>query len=611
MALRAGSEIELQVKFKLDSAEQLLNKYDKNCIALTNSALKLSESANYEQGIAQAKMLLGTAYKNFGFYDLAISYLDVSLKLFEKIGNQADIAENLRSLGEAYRAAANRKLSIAVLKKALGIFTIINDRAGLARTYNRLAAVYYELYYEEPKENIDRIKILADTVQFYLNSSDDISKAIELKDIIISNYTILGGFHSFFTGNDSSLYYLNIGLDLCVKYNSYSDYPLLLMNISRIQLYKKDYKATLETIQKALEMSEKNNVIIYKKLCFETMYFCYRAMGQYEKAFNCADSVRNLENTLFSQDLNTKSSIIQSNYENEKKSDLLLAEKQRTIYTIVAASFILVFLSIIILILRKTNKKQFSINEELADLNNKLNEKKEELEIANHTKDKFFSIIAHDLRSPFNALLLLTSTLRTEYEELTKDELKEYIIGVDDTAKNISKLLGNLLEWSHIQRGKITFNPENIQLKLVTDQSIEIVRQQCEAKDIQLEHNVPDNLYVFADLNMVFTIMRNLISNAGKFTKRGGKITVSAMEADKFIKIEIKDSGIGMSQEKILKLFKIDEKISTLGTENEPSTGLGLILCHEFITKNNGSILVTSEEGIGTTFAVLLPKVEG
>ena len=241
--------------------------------------------------------------------------------------------------------------------------------------------------------------------------------------------------------------------------------------------------------------------------------------------------------------------------------------------------------------------------------------KNEKLSSLNAEKDKFFSIIAHDLKGPFTGFLGLTQLMAEELPVLSVEEIQKIAVSMRDSANNLYHLLENLLEWSQIQQGAIPFKPEVIQLGEVADNSIDIILETAIRKDIEISSHIADGLFAFADKNMTQTIIRNLVFNAIKFTHKGGKVSLSAKATtDNFIEISIQDTGTGMSQFMVENLFRIDVKTSRKGTEGEPSTGLGLLLCKEFVEKHGGKIRVESKEANlladtagGSTFYFTLP----
>ena len=234
--------------------------------------------------------------------------------------------------------------------------------------------------------------------------------------------------------------------------------------------------------------------------------------------------------------------------------------------------------------------------------------KNEQLQLINAEKDKFFSIIAHDLRGPLSAFVDATQILTEEIQNMDLEEIKDITMSMKTSASNIYGLLENLLEWSRLRRGAMDFVPENLNLKKKIEASIDVLSESARKKRIGLTISVPGELEIRADIHMFDTIIRNLISNAIKFTISGGKVIVTAnYNGDHYIVVKINDSGIGMAPELRNKLFQIDEKTSRPGTEGETSTGLGLLLCKEFIEKHGGKIWVESSVGQGSTFSFSLP----
>ncbi|MFP4527944.1 MAG: ATP-binding protein [Candidatus Kapaibacterium sp.] len=249
---------------------------------------------------------------------------------------------------------------------------------------------------------------------------------------------------------------------------------------------------------------------------------------------------------------------------------------------------------------------------ELVYLNHKLSESESQLQELNASKDKFFSIIAHDLKGPFQGLLGYSQMLSSDIENLTKEEIADFAKSLNESAEHLFKLLENLLHWSRIQRGVIENNPDHAELIQIVDINIALIYTRAQQKGIELINEVPEALYIYADINMVNTVLRNLLSNAVKFTSEGDKIGVRARELEyQTIEVEVFDTGIGMDKSAREKIFRIDSHHTTPGTNNEQGTGLGLILCKELVEKCRGHIRVDSEPGKGASFRFTLPKGSG
>ncbi len=244
---------------------------------------------------------------------------------------------------------------------------------------------------------------------------------------------------------------------------------------------------------------------------------------------------------------------------------------------------------------------------ELVKLNLQLEDSENKLQELNANKDKFFSIISHDLRNPFSSLLGYAEMLYVEFEEMSKVELKEGIEIIFKSAKSAYELLTGLLEWSRVQSGRIEFKPENFSVNNLIDELIALNNLITSKKKITVANKIYNNINVFADKQMISTTIRNLLGNALKFTPRNGSINITADINNNSAIICIEDSGVGIKPNDLEKLFRIDIHYTTNGTSNEKGTGLGLILCKDLIEKNNGKIWVESEFGKGSKFFISIP----
>jgi signal transduction histidine kinase/ActR/RegA family two-component response regulator len=241
-----------------------------------------------------------------------------------------------------------------------------------------------------------------------------------------------------------------------------------------------------------------------------------------------------------------------------------------------------------------------------------INQKNEELRILNAEKDKFFSIIAHDLRSPFNTFLGFTRLLVEELPSLTLEEIQKVALHMKNSANRLYSLLENLLEWSQMKRGMLSCQPESFNFMNETLLILESVRDTAKNKMIAIGLDFPEDLIVVADKNMFESLMRNLLFNAIKFTPKDGSVSIAANPiSGTFVEISISDTGIGMNKELLDRLFTLGQDIYRKGTDEEPSSGLGLIICKDFVEKHGGKIWVESEEGKGSKFYFTIPQGSG
>ena len=233
--------------------------------------------------------------------------------------------------------------------------------------------------------------------------------------------------------------------------------------------------------------------------------------------------------------------------------------------------------------------------------------KEHKLELLNATKDKLFSIIAHDLRSPFNSILGYSQHLRENLRKYSVEESEKYLDIINSAVQNTLNLLINLLSWAKNQTGHTTFTPETLILRKIIEEVADLLNSSAKIKNISLSFNLDDKIRIHADKNMVKTILQNLISNAVKFTNPGGNIFISAIPFSDHVEITVSDNGIGISKKAIKDLFKIVSNISTNGTINESGSGLGLVICREFVERHGGKIWVESKAGKGSDFKFTIP----
>lgn len=260
----------------------------------------------------------------------------------------------------------------------------------------------------------------------------------------------------------------------------------------------------------------------------------------------------------------------------------------------------------------KQKKLLQDFNTQLLEVQSELAQSNQELKKTNFEKNKYFSILAQNLKSPFNGFLGLTKMMAEEIENISLVELKSFSMNMYESAYNLYQLLENLLEWSKMKSDNFDYNPESCLLSFLITQIKDNFSDSAKQKEITIVNDVNDKTFIYADIPMINLVLKNLIYNAIKFSRRGGVVEIGVSEIQNMNKYEIfvKDNGIGISKDMIDKLFKIDGEVSRLGTENELSTGLGLLLCREFVEQHGGNIWVESEIDKGSTFYFTMPKVK-
>jgi signal transduction histidine kinase len=288
-----------------------------------------------------------------------------------------------------------------------------------------------------------------------------------------------------------------------------------------------------------------------------------------------------------------------------KQREREIAEQRKVrnfLFAIIGLGIVVVLLILYLYALKRRSNKQ------LKAAHARVEQQNVELQNLNATKDKFFSILGHDLKSPLNSLSSFSGLLINYFDSLSKEEIQTLARDLDKSLKNLYSLLDNLLEWARSQTGNINFTPEQFDLTNVLQENKELLQVQAGNKEITLYQERTSPLIVSTHKHSITTVVRNLVANAIKFTPQGGNIKIQASEKQNEIVISIVDTGVGMSEATIQKLFRIDSKVSTIGTANEKGTGLGLVLCKDFVEKNGGRLWVESEEGKGSTFSFSIPK---
>ncbi|MDH4295264.1 MAG: tetratricopeptide repeat-containing sensor histidine kinase [Cyclobacteriaceae bacterium] len=388
-------------------------------------------------------------------------------------------------------------------------------------------------------------------------------------------------------------------------------------NIGALYYKQKKIERAANNLQLGLQAGLESNDQKEIRKSYEYLGACYEAAGDYKKALEYKNHFFDI-NDMMQRELNAQQLLDkQSSYvisksaikiqkleeaRREREAELINQKRFRNfLFVLMALGLVIVGLIFYLYILQQRSNKVLKAAHE------KVNQQNLELQELNATKDKFFSIISHDLKGPLNSLSSFSNLLINHTESLSMEEIQMLARDFDKSLKNLFALLENLLEWSRSQTGNIEFSPEPFDLGAVLEENKSLLKAQAENKRINIVNENAEELVVQAHKNSVSTVVRNLISNAIKFTPEDGMITLNLRRNGADALFSVTDTGVGMSEDVLNKLFRIDAKLSTKGTANEKGTGLGLILCKEFIEKNGGRIWVKSKEGEGSVFYFLLP----
>lgn len=285
--------------------------------------------------------------------------------------------------------------------------------------------------------------------------------------------------------------------------------------------------------------------------------------------------------------------------------------REKTLTFTIVILFLFVLSETALYYLYKISRRNSSDEIKIAVLENerqKLQAATSSLDETISTKNKFFSIVAHELKNPLSIILLTAEFIETNYDEFEPEEIRQSVSNVREAAQRISHLLNNLLDWSRQQGQTISYQPQTIYLDRIADEITQLFKPNATVKSIKLINSVTGSIPIFADKNMVTAVVRNLVSNAVKFTPNGGKIELSTQEDGAWVTICVQDTGVGMDEDRLKNIFNSGNNVSSSGTMGETGTGLGLNLCLDFALKNDGKIWATSEKGKGSSFYLKLPK---
>jgi signal transduction histidine kinase len=617
----------LYIRLRLADTSQIVNTYnalgsyylrfhdyDK---ALLNyiQALKCSYQAGFSNGIASLLMNVGTLYYELNDTSHAFEYLNRAVPLM-RAENKASLALLYVHLGNNARKAGQYAKAIGYYQKSLNEKQNINDKAGISSVMLNMGAAYQE--WKHYSQAVVYTNKALDLQRSFKNADE--SPALNQLGNIYFDQKNLQMAESYYrrgrmTAQKSGNWFLDA---LCAR----KEAECLLLQ------HKKDKILPLIIYSLNVGHQLANSEIIRKAQL--ALHDYYMSIGNFREALNAFRIYSALTDSI-NQKLNQRQIMqMQMNFEISRRDSKIkeadskirelngnqLRHKQELHQQKIVRNFLIVIvlisiLSAVLLIYGyRMKRKAAGLIQEKFDLseetNKKLRESEEELRYLNQTKDKFFSIIAHDLKNPLGGLVSLTELMNQNYEQLDEQERREISILMNDSARQLNTLLENLLHWSRVQLGKMPYKPEYIKIKGVVEECFLLQKLNATNKKIKLQNTVEENVSVWADADMLSLILRNLISNAIKFTPENGSVTLSAVKKEQEYQIYVADTGIGLTDEEKDKLFRLDVRFSTAGTNDEPGTGLGLLLCKECVEKQGGTIWVESVPNRGSRFIFTL-----
>ncbi len=583
----------------LDYQHQALQGYDTIYKKEKNSELK-------EKNTREPLHDLAAIYMNMGEYEAAMEYKNMALALEEKYGDEESLAKSYEEIAFLYAKVGTNERALNFCSKSISLREKTGNKLGLAGSYKTLGLVYSQM--SAAKQALD-----------YLRKASEIYKATN-QNIALSDVLNLIGDVYFMEKNniEADNYYKQARL-IKSQIGDKKGETYTLLNIGKNQMETKAYSAALESFKQALELAKKLDYEEYIKECYLKLSRVSEVSGNALAALSYYKLYDEFQRKMIEEISKKKIAEIHDVIETSRKQrELMVLTKEQKIHQLEKQQaearqnnylILIGFALFLVFAVVYGTVKIRDANKQLEKQNNIIQQKTLALEELDRTKNRFFSIIAHDLKGPLNSLTGFSNLVINHIEFLSKDEIKMIAENLDKSVKNLTEFLNNLLTWSRSQMDNIQFEPKKLLMANLANEIMELHQVAADNKNIQLVSTIAPDIQVYADDNAIKTILRNLVSNALKFTKDGGKVTIAAKaHEEKYIQLTVTDTGVGMPEEVVEKIFRIDTKHSTQGTKGETGTGLGLVLCKEFAEKNGGSISVESIVDLGTTFKVILPK---
>ncbi len=594
----------------------------RGAIAYIKRAMAREEKLNNKINVSKALNILGVLYYEQSNFVEALKHYLKSLKLYEQLGNKDGIASIYNNLGLLYKEKGNNDLALKHYKKSLEINEQLKDSIGLAYGYNNLGVIY-------------RTKGDYQTSLTYFYKSLFLKEALGSKEGIASSFMNIGTTYIKQGHFDKALNVVYKALEINKELNNPSkeaqNYLILAKTYLKLGI---PYKSITYGI-KAQELSKKIGRVSLELQANQIQYKAYKQMGNHEKALLKFELAQSMQDSLSQVQKTEDLANLKFNYDIEKqqleieslnKDKIIQEEKikkqnmERNVLVVV-----LTFFAIIASILYKNNRRKQKnnvkltdkhkeiasknnelarLNQEIVDQNVSINVQKNNLEELNHIKNNLFTIVSHDFRSPLKSIQGFLNLL--SMDALSKEEMKKLVDDLKDKVDITTEFLENLLTWARNQMHNIESKPQPINLRQIAEDNIALLRPAAEKKGVKLDVQIQHNLEAFADPNMINLVVRNLVVNAIKFSSANDMVTLTAKNRGAKGIFSVEDTGVGMDEKITAKIFDL-ETYSTTGTANEKGTGLGLILCKDFVEKNNGTIWAESKLGKGSIFSFTLP----
>jgi len=563
---------------------------------------------NYHQ-IGECALSIGNLYYEVANFGEAYYFFMQSLTASEREGNQLNIANAEINLGNVSEDMG--RLSDAEKHYQNG-YEIYHELGLATEECGALGNIGMILY---NKTQYDSALTFFFQVMEKLNP-DSLNSAVQ-HSILSGVYNNTALTYSELGEQRLALDYFRKGLGLARRANDESTEATVYINLGSLFGEMGRMDSALFYLHRALQIAEKRGYLSVTLETFEELAKLHAGTGSYGPAYNWQVRYDTLYKSLFNEDQSARISRLRAMYEqeiSEKEISQLQSESQvQKMLNKVFIIFIVVIVALVIIIAvnlkskKRTNQMLAERNMQISNALQQLSDSETELQKLNMSKDRIFSVVAHDLRNPVAAVTGFSELLYDNFDEFPVETQKEYLLQVLQGTQRIQNLLENLLIWARAQMKAVKYQPELLKVRSLVEDCVKEMKANLDHKKVDCLVNISQTCVVYADKAMIHTVLRNLIINAVKFSFPGSKIRINSESVENYCSISISDEGIGIQPEIQEKLFKSNEVVSTPGTTGESGSGLGLVICKEFLERNKGAIRVESEPGNGSVFIIELP----
>lgn len=585
------------VRFLNLIAQELSDKNADRSLEFAKQGLALSQQLKFTRGKGASLNNIGWAYYRKGDYSKGFDFALQALRINDSIANLPQLAISYRNVGAIYNSQAKYRESMDYFRKEMYIHRQLNNQHGIGQSLNNISFTAHRGNFR-------------DSALIYAHRALEHNSELGDKYLIGFCLRTLGDIYLEDGITDRAIDYFSASVTAARAANSNFIIETSLYRLGKAYQQKKQWKRSITYFEEAVNVAEELGAKGEQSTIYKLLSQSHAALGDFKNAYRTQSKHITLNDTLFEERSRARFAQMQVAFETEKKqAEINLLKKEdeiqkakirdQRLYTFFLLIVIALVLALWLVAWRRSQFKQL--------VNKQLRLQKQALEQVSFQKDKIFSILSHDLRTPIASLSGVLQLV--EKQNLSEEAFAKIRYALGKQVGSLNTTLDNLLLWSRNQMGGVTdVRPAEAVIYDIVENNRHLLLAAANQKKIVINNDLPLNAKVYADIHHMDIVIRNLLLNALKFTDEGGEITVKYTETADTATISVADTGVGITDEQLDKLFKINTHFTTPGTKNEKGAGLGLLLCKEFVEANHGSLSVTSDPGNGSVFSVTLPK---